>query len=274
VGEYDAFGRKVGEDSLAETGWHGEDASTPASVEATSPAEAPVVATSESPAEPTSVDLSELGDHAQQFGVRFVRLFVALVTLAVLGVGGYAVSTSIETATDFEMPSLPENLIPDLEELVPDAADLEPPAAPAPPKGLSPRSLIREAAFAQAMRGLRSRGLGRVTNLRVAADRIDVQLLTGNGRLRIVQVTPGPQVRELSVSGPGFGHLRTISFAGIDTAAPERFTRQAARREGVSPTRVDYLVLTGVLDDRTWSLFFKSGVHYQADAAGRIQRRL
>jgi hypothetical protein len=266
VGEYDAFGRKVGEDPIAESGWRSE-VSPPEPVGAPEPAvsEPPVVQADQGPVP----DIAFSPQQVARGLARVVRLFVFIVILGAIAgalttLGGNGTSGIGSDRPAVSIPSLPPE-------------DLTGPTTPAvadkPPAGLQPGSLLRRSEFSRAMTRLRARGFGRLTNLRVAADRINVQLVTPGGRLRNVQVDPGGKVREISISGPGFGFVGALAYDQIDRAAPERLTREAARRRETSPTRVDYLVMFELGDDVVWSLFFKNGAHFQADAAGHLQRR-
>lgn len=272
MGEYDAFGRKAGEDPLEGLGWtHSDDAAD----RAPEPAP-PAPAAADAPPKPPGAfdadaalraEVQAQGRRVADAGRR-VRVVARIATLLVLaGIGAAVMADRIDTQTDTGPPDIT------IPVFGPGDETTTPPAAPAaPPAGLSSRSLLRGANFGGAMRALRARGPGRIANLRVAADRIDVQLRTGDGRLRNVQIVPGPGVRELSVSGTGFGHVGTFPYAAVDPNAPERFVRQVARRQGRPASHVEYLVLTSFLDDLRWSLFLDDGTHFTADAHGRLQR--
>jgi len=146
------------------------------------------------------------------------------------------------------------------------------PALPA--RGLSVNSLLRPAAFGKAITRLRTGGYGRLTNLRVAPDRIDASLLTRDGRLRQVQIVPGGAVRVIGTSGAGFAGARTMTLKGIFAGAPNRLTRSAAGRLEQPASRVNYLVLSEFGGARTWNVYFKGGQIFSADPRGRITRRV
>jgi hypothetical protein len=267
MAEYDAFGNPVGGDAPKPT--------TPLTPE-------PAAGKAANRAtERASVDLG-MGQ-GQGGGVlrRVAGLGVLAVVIAAVGGVVIAVKNGIESAPDVNVGvpavTVPTFSVPTVEpgpakEKAP--AKQKAPAAPAQPAaGLHTGSLIRHAAFARALDRLRAKGLGRLVNLRVAAERLDIQLVTAGGRLRNVQVVPGPEIHELSLTGPGFGSVDTVAYSTIDTTAPERMTRESARRRGVSTTKVDYLVPTRFSGQTVWNLYFKDGVHYAGDAAGHFQRK-
>jgi hypothetical protein len=156
----------------------------------------------------------------------------------------------------------------DLRDALPDTGATQAPARV--PAGLEPGSLIAHDSFAAALERLRASRLGRLTLLRVAPERIDARLLTRGGRLRNVQLRHDGRLRDFGASAGGFGFVDTIAYARVDRAAPERLTRSAAKRLGVPVARVDYVVLTTL----GWSVVFKGGRQFAADAHGRGLRRI
>jgi hypothetical protein len=142
------------------------------------------------------------------------------------------------------------------------------------PKGLGARSLVRQDNFAAALTQIRTKGGGRLTNLRVAPDRIDATLLTRAGRLRSVQVKPGGKLERFgSDSGPGFDQTSTIPFARINPAAPQRLARAGAERIGVPVRTLQYLVPTNFNGSIMWAAYFTRGRYALGDASGRFQRK-
>ena len=91
---------------------------------------------------------------------------------------------------------------------------------------------MRRANFARAMKRLRAAKLGSVSNLRVAPDWISATVVTKGGRLRTVRLTFDGKLDSTGGVGSGFKFVRTVPFAQINAAAPERLTRSAARRVG------------------------------------------
>jgi hypothetical protein len=204
VAEYDAFGRRVGEDPLAELGWRIADA--PAEPARPAPVAAPVFVR------------RRPRRRRRRHVLVYVLPLAAAGALLVYGAGG-----AVEEITG-SLPAAPQ-----------------PERVPA---GLEEGSLIGVAGFDDALRRLRTARLGRLTLLRVAPDRIDARLLTRRGRLRNVQIRHDGALRDFGASAGGFGFVDTIPFARVHVAAPERLTRAAARRLGVRLDRVDFLVLT------------------------------
>jgi hypothetical protein len=142
------------------------------------------------------------------------------------------------------------------------------------PKGLAPRSLVRADTFAAALTQIRTKGGGRLTNLRVAPERIDATLLTSAGRLRNVQIKPGGKLERFGPdSGAGFDQTSTIPFARINAAAPQRIARAGAERIGVKVATLQYLVPTNFNGSVMWAAYFTRGRYVLGDASGRFQRK-
>lgn len=149
------------------------------------------------------------------------------------------------------------------------------PAVPAvPPVGFGKGSLLLKSNFADALRTLRGEGV-RVRTLRVAADRIDAQVVTRDGRQSSVQVTWQGKLSVFGTTPPG---LPTTGLLVLDTvvrAAPFRLARSAAERAGRPVSSVDYVVALGLGPGQVWSLFFRNGGgHYTGDRSGRITRKV
>lgn len=188
-----------------------------------------------------------------------VLLVVAGITAAVIAGTGTEKSSSSSTALSVaSSASVPSR-----------SAPAKPPRYAPPPA----RSLIDRTSLAGALRKLR--GHGRLHLLRVAAERIDAQLITRAGALRTMQVTAGGALRDLGAAGAGLGGLPSIAFSQVDPAAPARIVRVAARRAGRRPSRVDYLVLLMLPNGQSWNVYFKpDGLHFSADRHGTGLRRL
>ena len=142
------------------------------------------------------------------------------------------------------------------------------------PTGLAGKSLVREDRFGPAMRRLQEQGYGRLTNVRVAPERINAQFLTKDGGLLNVQLGYDGKLQSFGKSGTGFSPP-TIPFSRVNTAAPERLTRRSAERVGKTPRQLDYMVLTqGGPKGNLWAVFFKGGGNVQGYPDGRVWRRV
>lgn len=189
--------------------------------------------------------------------IAIVIMLAVAGLVALIAVGGEVASTVESGPLDaVEVPGIPDST----------------PGATAA-QGLEPGSLIRRAELSEAITAFRAEELGAVVTLRVAAERVDVQLKSSDGRLSSVQVLPGAQVRVLHTTGPSFGSVPTLGADDVDPGAPQRLVRAVLERTQKKAGQVDYLVLMG-LGQPTWGLFFKDGTHYQGDADGRILRKV
>ena len=299
--DLDPFGRKKDENPLASLGWHADETASveleAEPVEAAAPA-APVTIgappagerSGETPAgawpppAPGPRERSVPRDRTPKqrrpkqrspvTGVIRAVIFLGIVIALLGGVIGTFVDEGVdraeEFARDFEPPDVQVPAVPGSDEQRPSGRA----QATLPARGLSVTSLLRPAAFGKAMNRLRTGGYGRLTNLRVAPDRIDASMLTKDGRLRQVQVVPGGAVRVLGTSPPGFAGAKTMALKGINRNAPSRLTRSAAGRLKQPASRIDYLVLSEFLGSRQWNVYFKGGQIFSADARGRITRRI
>lgn len=292
MADLDPFGRRKGEDPLASLGWSSEGA-TDAEPVPESRADEPVAGLATDPEppkrstrEPRPTRQRESKERSQ--AVRAVRGVVLLGIVVV--VAGSAIASFVSSGVDKVERFVDDLTTPQVTPATPEAevpTDREqptlapPPAPPAkaavpagPPVGLGRGSLLRPYAFGAALRKLRNGGFGRLTNLRVAPERIDATLLTKAGALRHLQIVPGGAVRQFGTGSTGFSGVPTMSLQGISAAAPQRLTRAAAERAGIQPSRVNYLVYTQFAGTTQWNVYFKGGQIFSADASGRITRRV
>ncbi len=241
VSEYDAFGRKKGEDPLAEL--RGVPAPTASPPRPTQPPRPPRPPRRRVPVGPLVVSVLAV----------IVVAFAGLAAMLVVGSdvqGGLSGSVQ-ETAVEPQQE----------------------PAEERPARGLQRGSLLRRDALARAVKAMRVAELGSPVTVRVASDRVDAQLKTRDGRLRSVQVRQGGAPREISLTPGAFDHVQSMRWTAVRPAAVERLVRAAAKRMERSAATIDYLVLMS-LPQPTWGVFFKDGTHFQANAAGKITRRV
>lgn len=305
MAERDAFGREKGEDPLEDLGWSTSGAANRASglavpvpreeLRGAADVNHEGIPGTHAPAPRTFQDRRPSGGGlpgGTQIDLRglriFGRVFRSLVLLAIVlavfvGGGGALVDKigdeidKIDTIDKPEVPSSPVVPATPEDEGAGESPAAEPPSAPArpdePPVGLQRGSLLLRANFETVLRKMRTGGYGRLTNLRVAPERIDAQFLTKGGRLRNVQFQPGGGVRDFGTSGPGFSGARTMSIASIDASAPFRAVTSAAGRLEKPASQVNYLVYTDVFAGQPWGVYFKAGQYFRADGRGTITRR-
>jgi hypothetical protein len=282
VPKYDAFGREIGEDTLEGLGGSSAERDEDLTRERAQAQAAPVADPLREPDAPV-FDAPAPDPTAPQrpvfvpprAGRRTVRvgrraglgclgaLVAGPILLAILAAAllvGLSGSPSVEkTLIDGPQPS--------------ESPEIGAGKPAKPPRGLERRSLVRRANFARALRRLRAAKLGSVNWLRVAPERIIARLVTKGGRLRNVQLTFDGKLDRFGGSGTGFKSVATVPFAQVNTAAPERLTRTAARRLGHTTTRLNYLVYTAGGGQFAWGAYFKGGRIALGDARGAFVRR-
>jgi hypothetical protein len=241
VAKYDAFGREIGEDTLSGLGGGSVVEQPSSDIETTAPPEEAVAAPPARPTPPRPARRPRRG-----------RRLIILLVLVGLGVQA-AVRSDVDLGGDDRPAVTP------LKPFV---------VADEPAKGAS---LLTAKRFGAAMEKLRASGPGRLFTLRLAADRIDVQVDTPDGKIRVVQVSDALDVRTLTTVKGGFG-LDTFGFDAVRPGAPPRLIRAAARRLGQPRRNVDYLVVTPFGDELRWAVYFKNGRYAIGDDRGRLER--
>ncbi len=288
MSEFDAFGRKVGEDPLEQLGWNvGHPVPPPQPHPASTgdplaqtvptppgpdplPHDAPVMA-APPPAWTPAPSASSTFGRRRRFPIGRI-IFLAIVGAIVYGafqiVG--SVTDTVRTAVD-SLPSIPTPVAP-----IPPGTEEgdEAPAPPSrPPRGLSRASLVRPENLRRAVQRLRAEK-GGLRSLSVRPERLNAQLLTRGGRLKNVQITHEGGIVS-TTSGSGFGAPATIPFARVNTKAGARLVRAAARRLKRSTNGLDYIALLEVGGGPpVWGAYFKNGGIFIGDPQGRILRRI
>jgi hypothetical protein len=197
VPEYDAFGREIGDDPLAAL----REATV--AVPRADPA-VPEAVVAETPEPAPAVVPPRFARPRRRRRGGFIALGAVVALLGVLAAVGNVVVGEIEGG---------------LEAIV---QTEEPP-------GLGPKAMIRAVNLAAAIEQMRASGLGRPVTMRVAPGRVDARLVAGNGRLTLVRVTAGRELRTLAARQSGRG--RGIAYAQIDPTVPERLVREAEGRQ-------------------------------------------
>jgi hypothetical protein len=294
--KYDAFGREIGEDTLAGLGGDPSAQPRPVTPEpadgwseaaAAGPAAEPVagVPGQEVPLappprqqrqQPASFSIPgqiPVGGRPRRrrrgvggFGCLFALVFAAVlvagpVIALVAFIGDTAdtiddVRTQIEGATD-DTPT------PGIEEVAP------------PPTGIEGRSMIRPANLAAAIAELKQQK-GDLGNLTLWPDRINAELVTKRDNETNYVLTYTGELREGDPVDVGIPQ-ETVPWGRIDPAVPSRFVKAAAKRFGLKPQRIDYVIGEhDVFDDEPlrWLAYFKGGAIVQGDENGRPERRI
>jgi hypothetical protein len=284
--KYDAFGREIGEDTLEGLGGSSARPDESAWQERTDREEATwqeaervEVARIETAADAADAQAEQAEDARQAAAgesrwmatarpqVRTVRVkrsaagkgcLVAFVMLILLVGGIIAGIASLVSSVDIDTP---DSII--------SRPDAQPKDAP---KGLAGESLVRRENLARVLRTLSASEQGRLTNLRVAPERIDAQLVTSEGRIRHIQVKPGGKPERFGPdSGPGFDSVGTIPFSRLDPNAPTRLARRGAEEVGVPITDLQYVVPQTIGKDVRWVVYFTRSRYVIGDAKGRFQ---
>jgi hypothetical protein len=272
MGERDAFGREKGEDSLKQMGWiaSGRAAWEPPAVEPGDPLAKPEPATdvfaageavapfSRKPRaaltepEPSAAEALPAPEQpprptwTRRRRSRGPSLAKLIVLIAILGAGAIGLGKAADAG---------RNAVDGVRGQIDDT--IHSITSPQPVSPSSSRSLLRAGPLKDALAKLPS---GRLVSLRVAAERIDAQVIAG-GKRHIVQVRADGSKTDVSV--PAAPKEATLH---VNSQAPMRIARTAARRSRLAVAKVDYLVLGG----DGWLLFFKGGEpHYRASASGR-----
>jgi hypothetical protein len=255
----DAFGNPIDDDRPATT----------AGAAATPTATATATAAPATPTTPAAAALGALpplpayGPSKTTLGERLIGFAFFLLFAAPLAVGGYVAYNAWHTAKDaVEIPVITSR----------GAAPSKTPEIPAAkPSAAAPPSMLKATSITKALRTARASG-GRLTLLRVAPARADLQLARRGGGLDLLQLrADGGATR---VRTPGTPNT-AIPYNSIDAHAPGRLVHAAARRLHRSTRSIDYVVLIdpGVGGPR-WSAYFTGGAAFLGDAHGHVVRRI
>ena len=300
--KYDAFGREVGEDTLAGLGgdnnvstgasatplgdWTEDQVEAAASYGATAAPDAPP--TPEPTPEPPPMPTPEVGSGfpgesgLQVAGPRVIRvrrrtglgcLVGLVVLLAIAAAPIIAIVSVVGGAGDaFDEITGAIDSAPDIDSVTraPDA--LEPPAKP--PTGLGGASMVAPANFGKGLKQMEQAVPGKVMSIRLSPDRIDAQLVDGR-RQRSAQVNfEGELVR--GTTTPNTTNIDGIAYPDIDRSAPARLVRGSAARFNVREKGINYLVLSpdSISGGQRWIAYFKNGIYVEGDRNGKVVRRI
>jgi hypothetical protein len=279
VPKYDAFGREVGENTLAGLGGDSNEARTPHAEPApadgwTEPAERAEPATRTRPERPQATPSARerapvtVSPGAPKRRSKGLGCLVALVIAGAIAAGPViGIIAFVDSATD-SIDDVTESLDPDVLE------QIEPPDAPEsgpPPTGIGGRSLIAERNFGRALSALEQTLFTRATRIDLRPDRLTVTAVSNDSEVDVRIGYDGAVSRgDISPLNDAFG---TLALADVDPAAPARLVRGAARRYRVKPAGIDYVLAGPEPDGHHWRAYFKNGVYVEGNAKGRVIRR-
>jgi hypothetical protein len=193
------------------------------------------------------------------------NLAIGLITALIAVIGGVSVAQVIEEEVPDDR-SIPGVTIPGYTSprvTVPEITAPEVPAQPAPPPESSrvlQAPLYRASTFRRILGRLR-RAAGRrarLTTMRVAAQDVVAQVQGVRRRILFLVRAGG---LERTVTTPSIPGPLSFPLAQVRPGVPARLVRRAARRAGVNPGRVDYLVatVTPVAKRPQWLIFVRGG---------------
>jgi hypothetical protein len=123
--------------------------------------------------------------------------------------------------------------------------------------GLSGLSLLREANVKRVLATVEKSKWPLVRNIRIAPDRIDVQVSDRDGYQRSLSFDPA---FKMTNSDDGVSEQNTIPASKIDAGAPEKMIRALQEREQISPDAVDYVTNSYLIDDTSdWFMALDQG---------------
>jgi hypothetical protein len=297
VPEYDAFGREIGEDTLSGLG--GSDAESKAGPEPASqwtseqlaqaaarPAPEPVIAPPPQPAPQPFQAQPQPQPQPQAPRIQSPSFNVPVGSLPTVrrrrgGVGcliGLVILAAVIAGPVIAVVSLVDDASDTIDKVTGTIDGLDP-AAPddpgkpvKPPTGIAGRSLIAPRNFDRAVRRIEDAGIGRIALLRLAPERLDVQVAKGS-RQRSVQVTFDGDFTRAPATAGGTS-MPTLAYSDIEPRAPARLVR-ASRRYGVRPKGINYLVLSNLPGiGLRWVAYFKNGVYVAGDRNGRNPQKI
>jgi hypothetical protein len=275
VPEYDAFGREIGENTLAGLGGDPNAARAPRAEPApapadgwTEPATRPEPATRTEPERPQvtfsvpeGAPVTVMPGVGRRRGKGLGCLVALLIAGAVVAGPVIGLVAFVDSATD-AIDDVTDTIDPDVLEL---------PDGVVPPTGIAGDSMIAADNLARGLREVRGEGFTRATGIDARPDRLTVTVVKG-GRMRDIVVSSegGVERGEPSRANVAFG---TFSLAAVDPAAPARLVRGAAKRYRVKAKGINYVLAGPEPGGHQWRAYFKSGIYVEGDASGRVIRR-
>jgi hypothetical protein len=266
MSERDAFGREKGEDTLADMGWSssvtpGTPISTPKPAPASPtpiltsmPTPGPAMSAGE-PLAPGPAPAWTPGPRASYTRRRRSRTRGIIVPLFIIGIFAIGIGGAINVfrASSNALDGFTASI---------DAATENGGSSTSKTPGTS---LLKPAALKAALARLPA---GDIEWLRVAPDRINANVIV-KGKMHAVMVSAGGEVSDFATPANGGS-----GFVKVNSAAPSRIARTAAKRAGRNVGSVSYLVLIHIPGKDEWQLYFDGGMHFSASANGKKVHRV
>jgi hypothetical protein len=273
VPEYDAFGREIGEDTLAGLG--GRDATVrPAPVP--SPAPAPEAPRTETPPPEASVFTTPDAPlrRVRERRGRGLGCLVGLVILAAVVAGPIIAVVSIVGSASDTIDGV-TGVLDDIATIDPQDAP-ETPDVPVPPVGIEGRSMIAPANVGAAFKRLKGDGVKRVSQITLRPDRIDAGTVKGRRQRDVLFTFDGSVQR--GDARPANQALGTVALADLDPKAAARLVRNCAKRFRVRERGINYVIAMNDIfagdGGHRWTAYFKNGIYVEGDERGRVVRRI
>lgn len=208
------------------------------------------------------------------------NLAAGVIAAAIAVFAGFQVAATIDDAVprDRWLPGITLPGVTTPQVTVPDGAVPEQSASEAGRPGRAGGlrvPMYSASTFREVLRRMRASGATRVSSLRVDADDV-VALARARGRRMIFLIRAGGFQRTLTQS-PTDGGPAAFALSRVRPAVPGSLVRRVARRAGVSPGLVDYLVATRSPIEAApyWVVFVKGGRgFYRARIDGTGLQRL
>jgi hypothetical protein len=124
-------------------------------------------------------------------------------------------------------------------------------------KGLSDLSLLRADNLGRALAKVDAGSRPLVSNIRIAADRVNVLVRDTDGSRKYLTIDPGLGIAS---SDSGVGEDDAVRAGKLDAKAPERMVRAVVKTTGLGPEAVDYVTMSvSRLGEPGWYMFLKEG---------------
>jgi hypothetical protein len=270
MAEYDAFGRKKGEDTMSDLGW-GATGEAPPPVETSASPDVtatPTVSTTTSsvdwspapPASPTPMTPRRSG------GRNPMVWLIQLLVLGGLAAGIYFAVDSGKDAVDNVRDKFNQFTVPDVN--IPNTIPPDDPEGSKPPKQVEPRKVFTAQGLQDSLKIMERDTPGKIQNFTIRPEAIHYQVQRGS-KYSIVSLNADAEAPDVSTTQERAPTGDGIPYSKIDVGAPARIIRGAGARLNKARSDVDYLVLQDIGTIR-WIVYFKGGRYAIGDAQGRV----